>query len=69
MVVLDNLHNAMPHLSDVEDQTSGEAMVATRNAQGTVGIFIYVLISTSEVHNITQSAAVAHIPLTTHPFS
>ena len=34
VVVLDDLHNATPSSSDGEDQTSGEAVLSTRNTQG-----------------------------------
>ena len=34
VVVLDNLHNAVPHFSDMEEQASGEGLQGTRNAQG-----------------------------------
>ena len=36
VVVLDNLHNAMPYFSDVEEQTSGEGFLSTKKAQGTL---------------------------------
>ena len=35
VVLLDDLHNAMPHFSDGEDQTSAEAILSTRNTHGT----------------------------------
>lgn len=34
VVILDNLHNAMPHFQDVEEQTSGEGFLSLKKVQG-----------------------------------
>ena len=34
VVILDNLHDAMPHFTDVEEQTSGEGLLSLKKVQG-----------------------------------
>jgi hypothetical protein len=40
IVILDDLHNATPNFSDVEEQTSPEAALATRNTQGVYMLYV-----------------------------
>ena len=40
IVILDDLHNAVPNFSDEEEHTSPEAALATRNAQGVYMLYV-----------------------------
>ena len=40
VVLLDNLHNAMPRFQDVEEQTSGEGFLSLKKVQGMNNIYI-----------------------------
>ena len=41
LVVLDNLHDAMPFFSDVEEQMSGDGLLSMKKAQGVFLVPVY----------------------------